>query len=248
MPLDDFVPLIAAGLALLAGGVVKGVIGIGTPLVVLPVLVVFYDVKESVQLLALPLFLSNVFQAWAGRGTGEVFRRVAPVVAGLVAGIVLGVSLAGILPDATLLVVAGALVCCASIASALTPSFVIPRMWEKWLGPVTGAAGGVLGGLTTLFGPAIALYLTGLRLAPGVFVKAVSILYTAGSGALFLAVLGLQAPSGATLLLSLACVPPLFAGMALGQRLRGLFPPATLRLFVLAVVFIGGINMILRGI
>ncbi|MCM0020452.1 MAG: TSUP family transporter [Tagaea sp.] len=244
----ELVPLLAAGLALLAGGVVKGVIGVGTPLVVLPVLVVFYDVRESVQLLALPLFLSNVFQAWAGHGTGEVVRRVAPVVAGLMAGIVLGVSLAGTLPDAALLVVAGVFVCLASIATALTPSFVIPRAWEAWLGPLTGAAGGVLGGLTTLFGPAIALYLTGLRLAPATFVKAVSVLYTAGSGTLFVAVLGLQAPSGATLLLSLACVPPLFLGMALGQRLRGLFPPATLRLFVLAVVFVGGINMILRGI
>lgn len=248
MEFADFVPLLAAGLALLAGGVVKGVIGVGTPLVVLPVLVVFHDVKESVQLLALPLFLSNILQAWQGHGTSEVFRRIAPMVAGLAAGIVVGVSLAGTLPDATLLVVAGVLVCLASLATALTPSFAIPRAWEKWLGPVTGAAGGVLGGLTTLFGPAIALYLTGLRLAPAVFVKAVSILYTAGSGTLFLAVLGLQAPAGGTLLLSLACVPPLFLGMALGQRLRGLFPPATLRLFVLAVVFVGGINMILRGI
>lgn len=248
MSFADFVPLLAAGFALLAGGVVKGVIGVGTPLVVLPVLVVFYDVKESVQLLALPLFLSNILQAWQGHGTGEVFRRVAPVTAGLVVGIVVGVSLAGTLPDAALLVVAGVFVCLAALATALTPSFAIPRGWEKWLGPVTGAAGGVLGGLTTLFGPAIALYLTGLRLTPAVFVKAVSILYTAGSGTLFLAVLGLQAPAGGTLLLSLACVPPLFAGMALGQRLRGLFPPATLRLFVLAVVFVGGINMILRGI
>jgi uncharacterized membrane protein YfcA len=248
MVFEEFVPLLAAGMALLAGGVVKGVIGVGTPLVVLPVLVLFHDVKESVQLLALPLFLSNILQAWQGHGTSEVFRRVAPVVAGLAAGIVVGVSLAGTLPDAALLVVAGVFVCLASIATALTPSFAIPRGWEPWLGPLTGAAGGVLGGLTTLFGPALALYLTGLRLTPAVFVKAVSILYTAGSGTLFVAVLGLQAPSGGTLLLSLACVPPLFLGMAIGQRLRGLFPPATLRLFVLAVVFVGGINMILRGI
>lgn len=248
MVFDEIVPLLAAGMALLAGGVVKGVIGVGTPLVVLPVLVLFHDVKESVQLLALPLFLSNILQAWQGHGTSEVFRRVAPVVAGLAAGIVVGVSLAGTLPDAALLVVAGVFVCLASIATALTPSFAIPRGWEPWLGPLTGAAGGVLGGLTTLFGPALALYLTGLRLTPATFVKAVSILYTAGSGTLFVAVLGLQAPSGGTLLLSLACVPPLFLGMAVGQRLRGLFPPATLRLFVLAVVFVGGINMILRGL
>lgn len=248
MVFAEYAPLFAAGLALLAGGVVKGVIGIGTPLVVLPVLVLFHDVRESVQLLALPLFLSNVFQAWSGHGTGEVFRRVAPVVAGLAAGIVAGVSLAGTLPDAALLVAAGVFVCLASLATALTPSFAIPRGWEGWLGPATGLAGGILGGLTTLFGPAIALYLTGLRLTPAVFVKAVSILYTAGSGTLFVAVLGLQAPAGGTLLLSLACVPPLFLGMALGQRLRGLFPPATLRLFVLAVVFVGGTNMVLRGI
>jgi uncharacterized protein len=216
--------------------------------VVLPALVTFMDVKEAVQLLALPLFLSNVFQAWHGRGTSEVFRRVAPVVAGLAAGIVLGVSLAGTLPDKTLLILSGIVVCLGALATLLAPNFAIKPSAERWLGPVTGLAGGILGGLTTLFGPAIALYLTGLRLSPAGFVKAVSILYTAGSGTLFVAVLGLQAPAGATLLLSLACVPPLFAGMALGAKLRGLFPPATLRLFVLAIVFVGGANMIVRGL
>lgn len=243
-----YIPLIAAACALLAGGLVKGVIGIGTPLVVLPVLAVFYDVREAVQLLALPLFLSNVLQAWQGHGTREVVGRVAPVVAGLVAGILIGVSLAGTLPDATLLVVAGVFVCLASVATAMAPNFEIPRPAERWLGPLTGLSGGVLGGLTTLFGPALALYLTGLRLTPAVFVKAVSVLYTAGSATLFLAVLGLQNPAGATMLLSLACVPPLFAGMAIGQRVRGLLAPAVLRLIVLAVVFVGGTNMILRGL
>lgn len=248
MPELDLVLLAASVAALLAGGLVKGIIGIGTPLVVIPVLTIFVDVKIAVQLMALPLFLSNVFQGFRGRDTFAVIGRLLPTTIGLAGGIVVGVMLAGKLPDAVLLVVAGAAVCVGAMATALAPGFKIPESLEKIAGFIAGAVGGVLGGLTTLFGPAVALYLTGLRLTPGDFVKAVSILYTVGSGSLFFAVLGVQSPAGDTLLLSLAACPPLFAGMVAGARIRGMLPQVALRMFVLAVIFIGGANMILRGI
>jgi uncharacterized membrane protein YfcA len=248
LPEIDLVLLAAAAAALLAGGLVKGIIGIGTPLVVIPVLTIFVDVKIAVQLMALPLFLSNVFQGFRGRDTLAVIGRLTPTTVGLAGGIVVGVMLAGKLPDAVLLVVAGAAVCVGAGATALAPGFKIPASLENIAGFAAGAVGGVLGGLTTLFGPAVALYLTGLRLSPGDFVKAVSILYTVGSGSLFFAVLSVQSPAVDTLLLSLAACPPLFAGMVAGARIRGMLPQAALRLFVLAVIFVGGANMILRGI
>jgi len=248
LPELDLVLLAASVAALLAGGLVKGIIGIGTPLVVIPVLTIFVDVKIAVQLMALPLFLSNVFQGFRGRDTFAVIGRLLPTAIGLAGGIVVGVMLAGKLPDAVLLVIAGAAVCVGAAATALAPGFKIPESLEKIAGFIAGAVGGVLGGLTTLFGPAVALYLTGLRLTPGDFVKAVSILYTVGSGSLFFAVLGVQSPAGDTLLLSLAACPPLFAGMVAGARIRGMLPQAALRMFVLAVIFIGGANMILRGV
>jgi uncharacterized membrane protein YfcA len=248
LPEFDLVLLAAAAAALLAGGLVKGIIGIGTPLVVIPVLTIFVDVKLAVQLMALPLFLSNVFQGFRGRDTLAVIGRLAPATIGLAGGIVAGVMLAGKFPDAVLLVVAGAAVSVGAAATALAPGFKIPASLEKIAGFAAGALGGVLGGLTTLFGPAVALYLTGLRLSPADFVKAVSILYTVGSGTLFVAVLGVQSPAGDTLLLSLAACLPLLIGMVAGARIRGMLPQAALRLFVLAVIFVGGANMILRGI
>jgi uncharacterized protein len=248
LPEFDLVRLAAAVAALLAGGLVKGIIGIGTPLVVIPVLTIFVDVKLAVQLMALPLFLSNVFQGFRGRDTLAVIGRLAPATIGLAGGIVAGVMLAGKFPDAVLLVVAGAAVSVGAAATALAPGFKIPASLEKIAGFAAGALGGVLGGLTTLFGPAVALYLTGLRLSPADFVKAVSILYTVGSGTLFVAVLGVQSPAGDTLLLSLAACLPLLIGMVAGARIRGMLPQAALRLFVLAVIFVGGANMILRGI
>lgn len=161
MPEFDHVLLAAAAAALLAGGLVKGIIGIGTPLVVIPVLTIFVDVKLAVQLMALPLFLSNVFQGFRGRDTLAVIGRLAAATIGLAGGIVAGVMLAGKFP---------------------------------------------------------------------------------------VAVLGVQSPAGDTLLLSLAACLPLLIGMVAGARIRGMLPQAALRLFVLAVIFVGGANMILRGI
>jgi hypothetical protein len=72
--------------ALLLGGMVKGVVSIGVPLVAMPILSQFMPIKEAVLLLSMPIILGNIPQALEGGDMLPTVRRIAAPLIGTVAG------------------------------------------------------------------------------------------------------------------------------------------------------------------
>ena len=68
--------LAAVALALLLAGAAKGFLGLGITFVAAPMLTLFVSVPEMVTLLALPILLSNIWQAFAGGHIRESWRRM----------------------------------------------------------------------------------------------------------------------------------------------------------------------------
>jgi len=71
--------LIVLTFSLVVAGLMKGIIGVGMPIVAIPLLSMLIDVRAAVMLLAVPLILTNIPQALEGGRTLECFRRLAPV-------------------------------------------------------------------------------------------------------------------------------------------------------------------------
>ena len=70
--------VIAVVISLVIAGVTKGAIGVGMPIVAIPLLALFIDIKAAVVLLTIPLILSNIPQALeGGKTTTAVFNRTA---------------------------------------------------------------------------------------------------------------------------------------------------------------------------
>src|SRR5690242_9873103 len=79
--------------SLIAAGLLKGTIGIGMPVVALPLLSLFIDVKSAAMLLSMPLIFSNLPQALEGGETGPCLMRLMPVILGMIPGVFLGVRI-----------------------------------------------------------------------------------------------------------------------------------------------------------
>ena len=248
-PIVAMLPTVAGvTLAFLAGGLVKGVISIGLPLIALPLLLFVVDVKTAIALLMVPLIVSNLLQAIEGEGTAALLRRFWPLLVTLAIGTLLGTALFAALDQHTLMLTIGPLVIVFSTASYLHPNLVIPARAERWLGPVIGFASGVLGGMTTFFGPVLAAYVVGLRIGRDAFVKGIAMIYVCA--AVFLTFGGIvHGYAGPTLLL-LSCVGmiPVYLGMRIGTRIRHRTDPEKFRLLVLAAVWLTGANMIRLGL
>src|SRR5260370_14357165 len=79
--------------SLIIAGLLKGIIGVGMPVVALPLLSLFIDIKSAAMLLSMPLIFSNVPQALEGGKTGRCLMQLRPVILGMIPGLFLGVRL-----------------------------------------------------------------------------------------------------------------------------------------------------------
>src|SRR5882757_9369937 len=93
--------------SLIVAGLLKGTIGVGMPVVALPLLSLFIDIKSAAMLLSMPLIFSNVPQALEGGKTGRCLMQLMPVILGMVPGLFLGVRVLLALDASVAKVIAG---------------------------------------------------------------------------------------------------------------------------------------------
>ena len=96
--MTEFTGLGAAAIAacvagMIAGGTVKGIVGIGLPLVSLPIIASFIPVHKAIALLVLPSFATSVWQTFDGGLFAVSVRRLWPMLAGIAAGTWVSVGL-----------------------------------------------------------------------------------------------------------------------------------------------------------
>lgn len=238
----------ACVLAMLAGGAVKGVLGMGLPLVSMPVMATFVGVPRAMALLVLASLMTSVWQSVAGGLAVPLAKRLWPMLAGMLAGTWLGVKALSSFHGSALYLTLGTIV--AVFASILTRRvvFTIAPRAEPWIGPVVGIASGVVGGLSMLFGPIYAMYFSGLKLDKETFVSAVALTNTWGTVALAGALAGFDLLGAAELAASFAALVPAFAGLALGTWLRRRIDEIVFRKTLAAVLFVIALNLIRKGL
>jgi uncharacterized membrane protein YfcA len=239
--------LACAGVFALAG-IVKGVLSLGLPLVGLPLLMLVVDVKTAVALLMVPLVMSNLLQAIEGEPAMPLLRRFWPLLLCLAIGTLIGTALLAALDQRILLLAIGSFAIIFATASMLRPHFAIPPSIELWLGPTLGFVSGVIGGMSTLFGPILAIYVVGLRLPRDTFVKVISLFYLTAASFLLLGGSSQGAAGWRELVLSALSMIPVYLGMLIGQRIRRYIDPEKFQMLVLGVVWLTGANMIRVGL
>ena len=252
MSLPDIIPwlpiILACAIALLLSGLVKGILALGLPLVGMPLLTLVVELPTAIAILMVPLVLSNLIQAIEGRGTLAMLKRFWPVIICLIGGTFVGTALFAALDRQVLLLTVGVLAIVLSTFSILQPHVTIPRRMESWIGPPIGLVSGVIGGMSTLFGPLLAVYVVGLKLPRDDFVKAISILYLIAALCLTIGGTAQGTASATELTWSALGMIPVYFGMLIGQRIRRHINPERFRLLVLGVVWLTGANLIRMGL
>lgn len=231
----------------LLGGIVKGGLGFGLPLVTIALLpfLVAVDLALAINVLVQPVV--NVGQLTGSGRAGEAIRRFWPMLPALALGTALGaLFVRGVEPD-TLMLLLGLFIMAFAVLDATGAGLPVPPRRERAAGLGTGLAAGVVGALTTANGPVFVMYLVSLRLDRRLFRATLGLLFIvspvliAGS---FAGIGLLDAPRAA---LALLCIPPALLGMWAGARLAGRLDARGFRRAVLAGLFCLGANFALRG-
>ena len=76
----DVVLIIAAcALAILFGGLVKGTLGVGLPLFAVPIMSLMIGSTQAIALVAVPVLVSNIWQAWQEGNWKASLKRFWPL-------------------------------------------------------------------------------------------------------------------------------------------------------------------------
>lgn len=235
-------------LALVAAGAAKGLIGVGMPIVAMPLLSQFVDLPAAVALLSIPLVLSNMRQAVEGGGTIAALRQLAPVLLGFGVGIFIGVSILLTLDGAWLKPLVGIALLAAVVAAVAKPELTLSPATERIVGPAAGLLGGLFGGVAALPGPIVFVYLLATSQGKDSFVKLASLYLVCSSAVLALVLSRFGHLTLADAGISLISVVPVLVGMAFGTRIRPYVPAKLFRLLILGVVVASSIDLVLAGI
>ncbi|MEE9317898.1 MAG: sulfite exporter TauE/SafE family protein, partial [Rhodospirillales bacterium] len=158
--------------ALIVGGVVKGVVGLGLPIVTMAILLNFMPPLVVLGLLVAPILVTNLWQALRAGNLLEPLRRFWPMIVMALIFLFIGAQLIVAMNTQVLFGVLGVCVVVFSGTSLFRPN--VPPLkpeTEKWAGPLAGALGGLLGGISTIWGPPMMMYFVMLKLPKDTFVR-----------------------------------------------------------------------------
>jgi uncharacterized protein len=240
--------LLLIGFAFLLGGLVKGVIGLGFPVVVLATLATTIGLKEAMALLVIPGIITNLWQALAGGAFLVLIKRLWPLLVATIVGIWPGVYVLSIVDPTRLIVVLGVLLFLYSAFSLTRAQIPQPGKHEIWLSPLMGAAGGFVCGLTGSYMVPGAIYVQALGLKRDMFIQAIGIVFVVLAAALGIALWQFRFIGFETGGISVVAMAPLIAGMFLGQRIRYRLSEDVFRKIFFTSLMFAGIYMVWRNL
>ncbi|MCG6904406.1 MAG: sulfite exporter TauE/SafE family protein [Rhodobacter sp.] len=243
-------PLILGLIAIsfLLAGAIKGAVGMGLPTAAMGLMTLVLDPRTAISLILMPMLLSNAWQVYRSGQIPRAFRTYLPFAAALMIGVAVTVSLSRNAPDRVLMALLGGaiLIFVAVNASRWAPR--IPDHRDHAAQMFTGAFAGIMGGVTSVWAPPMAVYLAARGVAKDEFVRASGLLIFLGSLPLAIGYLGQGFLDRQLGLMSLAMLVPTFAGFAFGESLRHRLSETGFKRFLLIVFALMGLNLIRRAV
>ncbi len=234
--------------AFLLGGLVKGVLGFGLPIVALAILAATLGLKQAIALMVVPAIVMNIWQGAVGGAFLAILRRSWSLLLPATAFIWAGVGiLAGIDPKIPTGLL-GVLLILYAMHGLTRPQLTPPRTWEVWLNPLVGVFTGIAYGLTgSMMVPGV-IYLQALGWDRNTLVQALGITFLLTTTALAISLAGHGLlPRDLGLLSALALLPTAL-GMFLGQRFRHRISEDLFRKIFFWALPVAGLYMIARAI
>jgi uncharacterized protein len=227
-----------------AGALVKGVTGLGYPLLAVPVMALAMGVEDAVVVVALPNLAANVYLCWEARQYRSGARDLGRLIGFGSAGAVVGTIALVELPDEPLLLLLAATIGFFVVQFVRRPDLRVADDTARRWSPAAGSVAGLMQGAVGVSGPVVATWLHGYRLGPGAYVYAITAIFGV-TGGVQIAVLAAQQQFSADRLAgsAVAAIPVVLA-IPLGVRLRRSLGGPAFERAVLAVLVVSAVSLV----
>ena len=232
-------------LAVLAGGLVKGTLGFGMPMVALPIIAFIIPPTTAMILLCAPIFLTNFLQIKFREGVSSY--RFLPMFLCLIIGLIIGARLILEIDVKTITQIIAVSIIFAALVNCFGIKIKnINKNHENTITSFIGFGSGILGGLSTFYGPPMLAYLVAVDLPKEKFVRTVSTMYFIGSFPLYGSLMYYGFATKEDLIFSLILIIPAFIAQQVGTKIRDKFNQKQFRICILITLIILGFSLLVK--
>lgn len=239
--------LIYIALCFLIAGSIKGAVGMGLPTASIALMTLAIDPRRAIAILLIPMAVTNAWQVYRMGEIGPAFRRYLPFILTLMTGVWLSVTLSAGAPDRLLFALLGLALLMFVGVSASRVTLSIPDRHDRTAQIGTGSIAGLIGGVTSVWAPPMAIYLAARHVTKDEFVRASGLLIFLGSLPLIAGYVRQGILTAEATLLSTAMLIPAMAGFALGEAARHHLSETGFRKLLLVVFAIMGLNLLRKA-
>lgn len=236
--------LVVVLLASAAGALVKGVTGLGYPVLAVPLIALVGGIEDAVVIVAVPNLAANAFLCWEAREHRGGARDLDRLGAFGIAGAVLGTVALVQLPDDPLRVVLALTVVVFVVQFLRRPELRMdPTTARRW-SPVAGSVAGVMQGAVGVSGPVVATWLHGYRLQRDSYVFSITLLFGVTGAAQVVVLVAQGAFTAERLVGSAVAAISVAIAIPLGLRLRRRLAGTAFERAVLAVLVLSAVSLL----
>ncbi|AUH32643.1 sulfite exporter TauE/SafE family protein [Paracoccus tegillarcae] len=240
--------LMVAMIAFALGGILKGAIGAGTPVIVIPLMSIYFDVPYAVSVFVLPALLSNIWQGWQYRHALLDRGFVIRLAIGAAIGALIGSILLASLPSDFLSITVGVLALCYIGFRLAKPDWQLDYGLASRIVLPVGVMAGILQGAAGISAPVSMTFLHALKLSRPQFIATISVLFSSMAMVQLPTLTSLGVLDGQRFLISMAACIPLFLGMPVGAWLVRHVQPKVFDRLIMILLFVIAVGLILESL
>ena len=227
-------------------GIIKGFLGIGLPPAAMVMLTLVIDTPIAISLLTLPIIFTNLFQYFRCEIRVEIAKKYWLFGLSIMASIFFTSLFIMSFPKSIISVTIGFAMILFSLSQMFGAkiSFGASSIWHF----IIGMFAGVLGGLSSIWSPPVAMYLLARNVSKTEFIGATGFLFLAGSVPLAIGLSFAGVLTVDKILHSLLGLIIVLVGFWVGEWLRGHVQQDSFRIIVLWAFLIMGGRLVAIGL
>ena len=117
--------------ALCCGGFIKGALGVGTPLLTVPMMALVLPPQMAIAIMAIPVVVANLWQFAQAERSTAVVARFWPTFVAILIGTWIGVKILSVIDEQTLLILVGIAVIAFALLQGSRFRLHLPDRWVK---------------------------------------------------------------------------------------------------------------------
>ncbi len=224
--------------ALAAGGLAKGITGLGLPGIAVPIMATFLGVEQAVMIMVMPTLVTNLWLTWRLRDCYREAPEAPRVAIAGVPGIALGAAVLYLASEQFLATVLALWVFAYLVLRFLHPRLSLARKARFRLAFPVGFASGTLQGATGICAPVIVPYVDALGANPRTYVFIFSAVFMSLSLTHLIILGALQAYTPLQFGQSLLAVAPAMVFVPIGNWMRQFIRPEFFGVLIRVLLFV----------